>query len=148
MRTGWLPKLFVATALVIGSPAAAHNVAAAELGVVPTPQKVETQNGTFAIDGNTQIILGENATDDEKFAAEDLRGALKEIYGFAIPFGTPGEYRDNSIVIGKPETNPLVGELMKRKGLSFSEKTNEQGYVLGIGEKGIVIAAESEAGVV
>ncbi|QDT50284.1 Beta-hexosaminidase [Symmachiella dynata] len=146
MRNRSPQKWVVWITLVIGLTAAGRTHAAENFGILPTPQNIESQTGSFTINRETQLVLGKDATAAERFAAEDLRTALQEIYGFQLPLGAPGATRPNSIVIGKPDTNRLVSKLMQEHGLSFSSKTKEQGYVLGISDQGIVIAAENEPG--
>ncbi len=50
------------------------------------------------------------------------------------------------IAMGNPKTDPRVAELMKAYGLELTDAMAKEGYVLGIGSKGIVIGAESARG--
>ncbi len=140
-RSAILCGVLIAVAMCVQSASAGES-----LGIVPTPQQSETVKGTFQITPETAIVLGSAAMKDEKFAANDLRDALKEIYGFEVKITEQDPGGKQRIVLGKPDTNPLVRGLMDKYGLSFNDKLSAEGYVLGIGDDGIVIATPNEPG--
>ncbi|MDD5676616.1 MAG: DUF4838 domain-containing protein [Kiritimatiellae bacterium] len=60
------------------------------------------------------IVVGNNASLPEKFAAEELQGYLKKICGANIPIKKAGDGRfKRMILVGTPASNPLVGERRK-----------------------------------
>ncbi len=139
--------LMILGLVVLSITAVPSTFAAESLGIVPTPQKAETLKGAFSINEETQIVLGPKATADEQFAAKDLRDALHGVYGFWLKISEKSGETKNRIVLGKPDKNPLVAELMKDYGLSLNDAMSAEGYVLGIGDKGVVIAAANEPGI-
>jgi hypothetical protein len=120
-----------------------------DLGVIPTPQEVVWNEGTVQVNGSTLIVLPPKASEGVKFAATYLEQRLQEQLGLGLKF-----YRDTNldpptyklIVLGNPKEDALVARLMKTYGLTLSDDMRDEGYVLAVGDKGILIAAESAKG--
>jgi hexosaminidase len=119
-----------------------------DLGVIPTPQEVTWSDQTLAVDETTKIVLGDKPSDGAQFAASNLQERLGQQIGLKLeiakdPNGVPANKR---IVIGNPKSDARVAELMKGYGLELTEAMVKEGYVLGIGDRGIVIGADSPTG--
>ncbi|MEX2287289.1 MAG: beta-N-acetylhexosaminidase, partial [Planctomycetaceae bacterium] len=147
-RYRWL-SIALITAAVISCGRLPCAFAVINLGVVPTPRDVEPQDGSFTVDASTPLVLSPQATEGERFAAERLRDSLRELFNLPLAIQSDAESAASakSIVIGKPDAFPEVASRMKKYGLTLSEKMRKEGYVLGVGNDGVVIGALSDAGV-
>ncbi len=147
-RHRWL-SIALITAAVLCAGRLPCAFAVINLGVVPTPHDFEPQDGSFTVDASTPLVLSPQATEGERFAAERLRDALRELFNLPLAIQTDVESAASakSIVIGKPDAFPEVASRMKKYGLTLSEKMRKEGYVLGVGNDGVVIGALSDAGV-
>lgn len=134
--------------LLIASAARAAEHQREDLGVIPTPQEVTWTDETVAVDASSKILLPAKPSAGAKFAAENLQERLRQQTGTSLEIiQDPAKVAAaRSIVIGNPQTDPRVAELMKAYGLKLSDVMAKEGYVLGIGPQGIVIGAESATG--
>jgi len=74
------------------------------------------------------VLLGEKAGEIERYAAEQLCGYLRKLFGIrARPTTRLPHSADVLLLIGNPETNPTVGQATARKAFP---KLSEQGIVL------------------
>jgi hexosaminidase len=124
------------------------NQSETRLGIVPTPQFVKSINGHFSINAETRILISEDAPEEIRFAARDFQKAVQEILNIQLKFvnSTLAENNSNIIAIGNPATNPVVSSMMNKYGLKLNQKMEDEGYVLGIGNDGIVIGAANGPG--
>ena len=115
-----------------------------------SPRRKKSPGPTIrsAFDEGTQIVLGDSPTEGAKFAASNLQERLQQQTGLKLTIATKpaAATAPKLIAIGNPQSDPRVAELMKAYGLELSEAMAKEGYVLGIGDKGIVIGADSARG--
>jgi len=118
------------------------------LGIVPKPRQVVARNGQFQVSQATKIVLAADAPNDARFAAADLNRALTEILGFELATvnAREGAATTDRIVIGRPRKDALVSSLLERYGLKLTDAMGREGYVLGIGNEGILIGASDGPG--
>lgn len=139
------------TVVTFGGLLLSPQVSAVELGVLPVPREIKELKGTFPIDVSTPILVAGDASPGERFAAKDLRDNLTD--RLQLPLGIvelpPGDGAtiQGGIVVGNPRTNPLVARRLADHGLTLSDAMKAEGYCLGIGPEGVVLAAESPAGI-
>jgi hypothetical protein len=135
--------LFVAGLAVVVSCSAAEP----ELGIVPKPRRVAIRNGEFRIGPYTKIVVPAKDSDARR-AAENLASSLETILrGKPAIVGEEKEPRIfERIVIGRPASDKLTASLMERYGLKLTPEMGPEGYVLGVGEEGIVIGASDGPG--
>ena len=121
------------------------------LGILPEPKQVSLGKGTFSLSKEIEVLV-EPGNDADQLAAECLKtpvGFLSESwpsFRMAVQRGTDLP-RGRAIILGNALTNPLVRALVRSEALDFpTEQLNDQGYVLHIGRKLILIAGRGEAG--
>jgi len=145
-----VPKLLARVCLGVAALFVLPGELAAELnlGIVPKPRQVAARNGQFQVSQATKIVLAAGASNDARFAAADLNRALKEILGFELATvnAREGAATTDRIVIGRPRTDALVASLLEQYGLKLTDAMGREGYVLGIGNEGIVIGASDGPG--
>ncbi|OHB81401.1 MAG: hypothetical protein A2W31_08610 [Planctomycetes bacterium RBG_16_64_10] len=123
--------------------------AADHLAVVPTPQEVRWHGDPLLIDESSRIVIGPNASAEACFAAAELRSALRQILhgALAIDDQTADGGPANSILVGSPATDPAVADRMAAYGLELTDAMGDEGYVVGVGSKGVVIGARAGPGI-
>ena len=143
-----LPVLIFIILLLSSLPDSIFAGIETQLGIVPTPQSVKPIEGQFQVNAETKIILESNAPQDTKFAASDFQNAVKNILNIQLEIKESRipEISGNFIAIGRPTSSPLVTSMMQQYGLKLNEEMGPEGYVLGIGNKGIVIGANDGPG--
>ena len=81
--------------------------------------------------GNRQIIIGAQALQLERFAAQELQRYLWQVSGTFLEISTAETPPSGSFILGQRKTNPLIDKLTKDGRLSLSsENPGQQGYVL------------------
>lgn len=98
--------------------------------IVPAPKSMDLTGNDFVITRNTLIVLPDNPTDADRFAAESLNEELRDIYGLelkVVPAGQTQAARD-FIAIGEPGRNSLLDRLGKNIGLE--PPAQDEGYAL------------------
>jgi len=119
-----------------------------DLGVIPAPREVIWSDVTFTVDANTQVVLADKPSARAKFAADNFIERLAEQTGLKLRIAGDAKAVKpaRQIAIGNPASDPRVAELMKRYDLKLSDAMAKEGYVLGIGDAGIVVGADSDVG--
>jgi hexosaminidase len=100
------------------------------ISLIPYPQQVDSGGEDFVFGSPVKIVLDNNATEADKFAAEDLAARLKTDWSIeAVP--AVGEAEGKSIVLTRRGADKDLGE---------------QGYQLSTAKDRLTIRANSEAG--
>ncbi len=124
--------LAVFFAVVVFSDTMASQTALWQEGIslIPYPREVALGGDDFVFSGGAvNIVLDDNASRADRFAAGDLAGRLEERFGIKAQISS--STNGNAIVL-------------TRKGAS--KKLGEQGYELNVQKEGITVRANSEAG--
>ncbi|MFN8485382.1 MAG: glycoside hydrolase family 20 zincin-like fold domain-containing protein [Anaerolineae bacterium] len=100
-----------------------------DLHFIPEPSLIERRHGAFPLTAATRILVAPDASAATRFAAADLAGAVQRVTGLTLPIEAPSDDADNAIRLALGQTGQ-----------------GPEGYVLEIGAGGVVITAESEAG--
>lgn len=126
-----------------------YSYGATDLGVIPVPRKVEPYQESFVLSDFTAIIASPVLTENGKSAISILLSTLADKKNLSINvIDHPSiAQKPNTILIGNPEKDKMVAERMSEYGLSITPEMRNEGYVMGIGNKGIVIGAVSDAGI-
>src|SRR6266571_9519663 len=112
--------------------------------VIPKPKQVNVGDGRFEIGRETRIVLADNKSVEDRFAAEDLIDDLKTTANFALSIGKGKPHRQ--IVIGRLEL-PSITQALKRNGVGPPATLNDEGYVLLVSPNEVVVAGRTSAGV-
>ena len=87
--------------------------------------------------GMARIILPENPTPREKYAAEELCSYIEKISGAKLSEG------DGRIIIGGPERNPVARELISKKDF-FREVPGPEGFMILSRGNDLLLAGSSK----
>src|SRR3989441_3629175 len=111
--------------------------------VIPKPKQVNVGDGRFEVGRDTRIVLADNNSVEDRFAAQDFIDDLKATANFALSIGKGKPRRQ--IVIGRLEL-PSITQALKRNGVEPPATLNDEGYVLLVSPNEVVIAGRTTAG--
>ena len=115
----------------------AGSAEAQRISIIPQPRQVTTNGETFRLD-RAHIVLADPRSEEDRFAATDF---VQEV-ALRIRGG-----RDRSaILIGRIEL-PGIQSALKAAQVDVPANLNEEGYVLSVTARGVVIAGGSAGGV-
>lgn len=98
--------------------------------VVPQPKSMDLTGNDFTIARDTLIVLPDQPTDADRFAAESLNEELRDIYGIELKVvpASGTQAGKGIIAIGEPGRNSLLDRLSRDIGLE--PPTQDEGYSL------------------
>lgn len=119
---------------------------ASDTELLPAPKEVRAGTGTFTVTSSTRIVVADEATDEDLFAARELTEELRALSGPALRVTREGEVADPAghILIGEPETHGLLRTALQRSGAATV--TTPQGYLLRVTPTSVLVAGADRRG--
>jgi hexosaminidase len=117
---------------------------ASAIQVLPRPKRLKETGERFVLGSRTQIVLADKKSEDDRFAAQDFIDDVRETAGVTLRMGT-GRGRGRILVglVGQRST----AEALERAGFDLSaEQLGDEGYLLSVTPKEIVVAGRTSAG--
>lgn len=144
MHSSSFPVRLLTAALVLTGATA---LADAPLKLIPAPQNVRPKAGIFSAAAPRILVESATAREDRLAAAtlvEEL--AVHGKKAVVTVMAAPGRAASGAIHLARlPRSGRLRAALVAR-GFTLPEKLDEEGYILEVAPKGIVVAAETSAG--
>ncbi|MBA3242664.1 MAG: family 20 glycosylhydrolase [Acidobacteria bacterium] len=112
--------------------------------ILPRPKQFKETGERFMLGQKTRLVLADVKSEDDRFAAQDFIDDVRETAGVALRLGT-GSGRGRIIVglIGNQNT----ADALERARFDFSAgQINDEGYLLSITAREIVVAGRTAAG--
>ncbi len=128
--------------------AQAERSAAAPARVIPTPQQMNVTSQSFKLTSQTRVILGEQSTAEDQFAARQLNLRLAELRKGPVRIVAEESVRKitkNIIFLGSLQST-FAKHWLKARKLTLGPEMQEEGYILDASQEGIVIVGESARG--
>jgi len=118
------------------------------LNTVPKLKEVKLGGGEFVINDQTTLLLGKNHTRADKFAAKLLNQEIENLIKIPLPVKVPRVSSNfkNAIILTIPERDREFLKIFKWQAALADKKLREEGYIIGVEDEYILIAAASEAG--
>ncbi len=116
--------------------------------IFPKPQEMILSTGSFSLDANTQILIPLNASENDVDLAKFLVNDLVDKYYMPLQTQHTSEImaESSSIVMGTID-NPLIKEYCLNRNIDVTSKNpGNEGYVLIVDKKTIVVAGWDDAG--
>ncbi len=122
------------------------NTTDAPVRVIPQPRELTLTAAAadFRLTRDTRLVLADARSTDDRFAAQDFAEDVRATAHIALKFGNRRER--NAIIIGTLE-QPSMQAALKRVNVAAPANLNEEGYVLNVSEREIVVAGRTAAGV-
>jgi hexosaminidase len=114
------------------------------LSLIPTPHKVDMQPGHFALTKGLAITLANPKDEEDQFSAAQLSEEINAAMGFRPARATRAKER--SVLLGRLGSSAVESSL-KKAGIPPPDTLGDEGYILHVGPSGILVAAQSGAGV-
>src|SRR3989454_3826014 len=117
--------------------------------LLPVPKQVQWGDGVFAVTSGTRIVVSDQATAEDLFAARELNEELRARYRTELDVVREREVADPAghIVIGEPTSNAMLGRLLEQAGISVTAASpGPEGYVLRVTRGQITIAGSDRRG--
>lgn len=111
--------------------------------VIPVPRAVTKTGEDFALSKDVRVVLADTKSEEDRFAARDFIDDARETADVELRFGSGGG--KNSILVGLL-TSRRVRDALESSGASVSQDLNEEGYVLSVNSRGVVVAGRTSAG--
>ena len=132
--------------LLLAGGGMAGNLLAIQPLLIPQPRQVESRAQPFRVETGLKIVLVTPVAPQDRDAARSIQEELELVTGHRFPIvALPEPPKDTpAIVLGRFD-QPQIGALLKAWGLS-AEGVGDQGYVLEVTEKAILVAGKDSAG--
>ena len=112
--------------------------------ILPRPKQLKETGERFALGARTRVVLADRESEDDRFAAQDFIDDVRETANVALKVGT-GRGRGR-ILVGLL-SNRSIAEALERAGFDLSaDNANDEGYLLSVTPKEIVVAGRTDAG--
>jgi len=115
------------------------------LPLIPYPQQI-TLHQTFYRPESGIILQVCSPAQEDYFAATQLTDEMLSLYKLSLKIEQANAGIRNSIVLTRPGINKQADSRLKDAGLDLQGDFNPEGYVLLVDEQGIVVSANSAAG--
>jgi hexosaminidase len=141
-----LTRTFILRTAILGALAFACVGASAQspsLQIIPAPKQLTTREEKFEIGLDTRVILADGQSAEDRFAAQDFIDDVKQAAGVTVRLGGNGARRE--ILIGKIDL-PRIQQALKRAGVDSPQQLTDEGYVLSVGLREVVVAGKTTAG--
>jgi hypothetical protein len=116
--------------------------------IFPIPLEIQLRAGRFDIDKSAFIMIHEGGDDTERFLAKLLAQEFVDKYRQPINILTKSQIaRDDKFILLGTTEDPLVKSFCETNGLMPAlQGLGDEGYVLTVSEKSVVVAANSKKG--
>jgi hexosaminidase len=117
--------------------------AADAVQVVPEPKQLIATSGRFEFTRDARVALADTRSEDDRFAAEDFIDDAKQTANLTLKIDGR---RDRATVLLGSLDSPTIRSALKRAGTEAPASLNEEGYVLVVTPREIVVAGKTAAG--
>jgi hexosaminidase len=115
------------------------------LPLIPYPQQIKLLQTDFRPNGGTLIQVC-SAENEDYFAGNQLNEELNKLYSMNLAVKKTNDGVKNSIVLTRPGINKPADNRLKLAGLELQADFNPEGYVLLADDLGVIVSANSAAG--
>jgi hexosaminidase len=117
--------------------------AAGAIHVVPAPRQLTETGARFRLTRDARVALADPRSDDDRFAAQDFIDDAKDAAGVVLRIASR---RDRGTILIGSLDNAAIRSALKRAGVDAPTSLNEEGYVLSVSPREIVVAGRTAAG--
>jgi hypothetical protein len=111
--------------------------------VIPQPRQLNATTGRFEFTRDAQIALADPRSEDDRFAAADFIEDARNTANLTLRIAAR---RDRASIIVGSLDNAAIQSTLKHAGVDAPPNLNEEGYVLSVTPREIVVAGKTTAG--
>jgi len=111
--------------------------------IIPQPREVKPTGDRFLLNKNSRIMLADQASAEDRFAANDFLDDLKQTASLTMSLRRGGGKQ--TILIGSLQL-PAITTALKSAGVDLPPGLNEEGYVLSVDSDRVIVGGASAAG--
>src|SRR4051812_27130661 len=111
--------------------------------VIPAPKSLTKTGEDFALTKDVRVVLADPKSEEDRFAAQDFIDDVRETAGVTLITGTK---RGRASILVGLITDRRVREAAESSGVPVPEELGEEGYVLAVNSRGVVVAGNTPAG--
>lgn len=113
------------------------------VSIIPRPRQLKETGESFALDRAAHLALADPRSSEDQFAVADFIADLKQTSGVSLKV-TRGSRR--AIFVGLLSL-PSIQAALRDAGVDSPPTLKEEGYLLSVNSKGVVVAGASPAGI-
>ena len=136
-------RLCALCAVLLALSAVSLAQADSPIQVIPRPRQLTKTSDPFSLTRDVRVALADPRSEDDRFAAQDFIDDVRETTGLNLARGRRRERR--TVLIGRLDLAPVRAAL-KRAGAEAPADLDEEGYVLAVTPREIVVGGKSAAG--
>jgi hexosaminidase len=111
--------------------------------VIPAPRQMTATGTRFDFSRVTRVALADPRSEDDRFAAEDFIEDVRQTANLSLRVASRRERA--TILVGSID-NPAIQSALKRANVEAPATLNEEGYVLSVTSREVVVAGKTAAG--
>src|SRR5258708_4150080 len=141
-----LTRTFIWRTVILGVFAfacVAANAQTANVQIIPAPKQLTAGEGRFDVGLDARIAVADSQSVEDRFAAQDFIDDVKQTAGVTVRLGGNGARRE--ILIGRIDL-PRIQQALKRTGIASTQQLTDEGYLLSVGLREVVVAGKSTSG--
>ncbi|HVG30841.1 MAG TPA: glycoside hydrolase family 20 zincin-like fold domain-containing protein [Pyrinomonadaceae bacterium] len=117
--------------------------AADAVHVIPAPKQLTLTGARFLLTREARVALADPRSEDDRFAAQDFIDDAKDAANVGLRIAGR---RDHATILIGPLDHPVMQAALKRSGVESPTDLDEEGYVLSVAPREIVVAGQTAAG--
>lgn len=123
-----------------------HKTTPKPVVVIPEPQEMKLLDQDFTLSDQTQIVVADQAADEDFRGAESFAAEVRSLYGIKIPILREHEVQTpkNLILVGEAAKNQMIAKAAAAINLSAPDK--EEGYALKVIPEQILVLGHDQRG--
>jgi hypothetical protein len=124
-------------------PARQATAVANDVQIIPRPKQLTATGGDFKLSGRVRLALADPRSEDDRFAADDFSEDVRQTAGLTLRVGGR---RDRDTILVGALAHPAIQSALKRAAQAVPASLNDEGYVLTVSQREIVVAGKTAAG--
>jgi hypothetical protein len=117
--------------------------AADAIHVTPAPRRLTRTGARFDFTRDSRVALADPRSEDDRFAAQDFIEDAKRAADLSLRIGSR---RDRATILIGSLDDAAIQSALKRAGVESPANLNEEGYVLSVTPREVVVAGRTTAG--
>ena len=114
----------------------AANAQSSGVQIIPAPKQLTLGQGSFAV-SNARVVLADNKSAEDQFAAQDFIDDMKATAGVSLSLSRGQSRRE--ILVGRIDLLPIA-QALKRGGAEPPATLNEEGYLIVANADRVIVA--------